>query len=514
MAEQLYNKTLSGFLLGSLLNNTELLYETRYPLDKNDFKPFLAHEIIFVCICQLADNGAKSVDAKEIAEFLKAYPTKENSLISEFSNGDYVGYIDTLKKLDNNDAYEYYYNEVRKRSLLRYYRDNGNDIKNFWDCDKDESEQTARLNSFSIKDILDYFDKFQTDAKFTYRRLDNEKQYVAGTNFHDTKERLKIEPQLGASFMSAMLNKVYRGIYGIIVRGAKSGDGKTTESIADCCMVGATEMWSFSQNKFVKNPSREGNTLFINTEMTLEDLDVMLVACISGVDRGHIKDGKYLEGEEERVDRAGEILQESGIYVVDMPEFTCTTLTERIREYKAKYDIKVVVFDYIQNNGWVAKELANEQKIPMREDMVINTMTDRLKQVQRECDISLLSSCQLNGREDEMEFPTESCLAGSKGQVRKLDGCMIMLPLKKSEQKVVDMWVEQEEKRNGFVEVNRPNRVIHVIKGRNSSFEKHIKIFQYIDYGTCRYYDCFATNKDNEPIDIESLYIGGNFEAA
>lgn len=513
MAEQLYNKILSGYLIGSLLNNTNLLYETRYPLEKDDFKPFLAHEIIFVCICQLADNGAEAIDPKDVAEFLKAYPEKENSLIDEFSNGDYVNYLTILKQLDNDKSYEYYYNEVRKRSLLRYYRDRGNDISNFWDCDKNEAEQTARLNGFTIDDILGYFDKVNNEAKFKYRMLDNEEQYVAGTDFAETKERFKKAPQVGVSFMSASLNAIFRGLFGLIVRGGKSGDGKTTTAIGDCCMVGAKEMWSFKHNAFVENKSREGNVMFINTEMEIrEELDIMLVACIAGVDRSHIKDGQYLNGEEERVDRAGEILKESGIYIVDMPEFTCATLTERIREYKEMYDIKVVMFDYIQNNGFVAKELSKEQNIPMREDMVINTLTDRLKQSQRKNKIHILSACQLNGKEDEMEVPTESCLAGSKGQVRKMDGCMIMLPLKKTEQKCAEAWAENKSRSAGFQQVMTPNRVSHIIKGRNNKYERHIKIYQYVDFGTCRYYDCFVTDKDNNPIEVEKLYIGGNFE--
>ena len=512
MTDKLYSTTQSGFLLGSLLNNTSLLYDTKYPLDKYDFEPFLSHKIIFVCICQLADKGAESVSAIEIKSFLKDYPEWETALKAEFSREDYIGYINTLKKLNNDKAYEYYYGEVRKRSLLRAYRDNGFNITPFFDCDKNESEQNAKLNSVTIKDILDYFEKMQVNIKFKYNPLDNEKQYIAGANFAETKEKLKQEPQMGASFMSPCLNEVFRGIYGFIVRGAKSGDGKTTESIGDCCTVGAKEMWSFEKKAFVPNPAREGNVMFINTEMTLEDLDIMLVACISGVERRHIKDGKYLDGEEARVDRAGEILRESGIYVVDMPEFTCSTLTERIREYCKAYDIKVVVFDYIQNNGWVAKELASEQKIPMREDMVINTMTDRLKQVQRECDVSLISACQLNGNEENMETPNEACLAGSRGQTRKLDGCMIMLPPKPAEKKVIEAWAENMRRKAGFQEIKVPNRVMHIIKGRNSSYEKYIKLYQYVDYGTCRYYDMFATNKDNEPIDVNKLYIGGNIE--
>ena len=38
-----------------------------------------------------------------------------------------------------------------------------------------------------------------------------------------------------------------------------------------------------------------------------------------------------------------------------------------------------------------------------------------------------------------MNFPTESCLAGSKAQVRKTDGTMAMLPPKKSELEIFDI---------------------------------------------------------------------------
>ena len=152
----------------------------------------------------------------------------------------------------------------------------------------------------------------------------------------------------------------------------------------------------------------------------------MIIAWISGVPRNHILDGNYDEGEEERVDRASEILLESGLYVVDDPEFTTKSLVETIKDYAFNKGVQTVCFDYIANNGFVSKEISNETKVPQREDMVLLALTDRLKQVQRECGISLISAVQTNGTEDSMEYPTESCLAGGKSQVRKTDGTTIM----------------------------------------------------------------------------------------
>ena len=55
-----------------------------------------------------------------------------------------------------------------------------------------------------------------------------------------------------------------------------------------------------------------------------------------------------------------------------------------------------------------------------------------------------------------------------------------------------------------------PNNVCHIVKGRNSKYEKHTKVFQHIDLGTLRTVDLFCTNKRNEPIKVEALKIVAN----
>jgi hypothetical protein len=172
------------------------------------------------------------------------------------------------------------------------------------------------------------------------------------------------------------------------------------------------------------------------------------------------------------------------------------------------YDIKNVIFDYIQNNGFVSKEISNEQNIPMREDQVLLTLTDRLKMCQRANGVGLISAVQTNGKEDELSFPTEACLAGGKSQIRKLDGCVIMLAPNKLEQKVIEEWLMTTKANTSFGDkVLEPNRVVHLIKGRGTDKEKHTKLFINIDFGICRYYDCFATDVNNHPIDMSGLEI-------
>ena len=96
-------------------------------------------------------------------------------------------------------------------------------------------------------------------------------------------------------------------------------------------MSGIKYYYDYNEKKYVTNKSYIGNVLFINTEMDLrEELDIMFIAWISGVSRNKIMDGLYMNDEEERVDKAAQILAESGMYVVDDPEFTAKNLEEII----------------------------------------------------------------------------------------------------------------------------------------------------------------------------------------
>jgi hypothetical protein len=217
---------------------------------------------------------------------------------------------------------------------------------------------------------------------------------------------------------------------------------------------------------------------------------------------------KYVDDEEERVDKATEILLDSELYLVDDPCFTVKSLITTIKDYCLSKQVKTVCFDYISNNGYIARELSANSGIPQREDMILLALTDHLKQIQRECGISLITSCQSNGNEDNTEFPTESCLAGSKGQVRKTDGTMAMFPPTKKELQQTELIRARVCSKFGFQ--NDPyfvNNVVHIIKGRNSEYPKHIKVFQHVDLGTGRSIDLFCTDKNNEPFKVKKLII-------
>lgn len=483
------------------------MVETKFPIEKDEFQ-VLFHKYIFVACYNLFTAECKDVNVMEIDQWLSKYPEQYNV----FKDNDGMNYIKTIVELTNTENFEYYYNDFKKFSCLTAYKEAGFDIKKFYDETKSDESQLANLAQYSLSDIVDYFDGLQTAIARKFRGTTVKEEYIAGSDFDETFERFKEDPLLGNSFQSGYMNAVYNGMYGFILRGGGTGSGKSILSIGDLCTTTIKEVYNKSLGKFVVNKSRKGTGLLINTELELrEEIDPIIIAWISKVPRSHIIKPYLLEeGEEERIKYASKVLKESPLYIVDDPEFTTKSLKDTVKHYVYNYGVDTVCFDYIQNNGYVAKEIASETNISQREDMVLLTMAERLKQIQRECGVALISAIQLNGKEEEMAYPNEGCLAGGRATARKTDGTMVMLKPTKKELSQTEVLINKwnlKNKKEKFGENIVPNNVIHVVKGRSSEYPKYMKIFQYADLGTSTTIDMFCTDKDNNPITVENLVI-------
>lgn len=515
MSEQLYSVNASNFLLSSLLNNTNFLYDKSYPLEKDDFKPNLSQRITYITICQLADRGCTSIDPKEFVTYLEeGYEEQLNALKEDISDGDVISYINTLKQLDNEKSYGYWYNEVRKRSLLREYRDEGFDIKDFWDEDKSEEKNIVKLNKYSILDIVKYYDKIQNAKRQKFVVEENVRQIQAGVGFEDIKEMFKDTPYFGACMVSPYQTTLFRGwVKGqLLMNSAPSGQGKSIRAVGELCNVCANELWDDEKQDFVPNPNKQGAGLYINTEMDLEtELTPCFVAFISNVSRADIMDGKYKsKEEEERVDRAIKILQESKIFLVDDPNFTIRSIEDKIKFYKEQYDIQYMVFDYIQDNGVVGKEMKTTHEVVARDTIMLN-MANQLKVFARQYDIGVYTMSQLNGNEKTAEVIDEACLSGGRAVKNKLDaGCISLYPSKK-EFKFTEgllMHWKSENHRGAFCDDDfKPNIVLHNYKVRFSKYGVGIKLYQYLDKSTGRCIDMYCTNMYDEPINIKKTMI-------
>ena len=505
---QLYNMMACNMVIGCLYKNPSLYFDERFPLDLEDFhdpknsRGYRFQRILFGTGYELAKKNVKEISAIEVGEFNTGL--RENLSVLEENN--YIEAIENFKDFADENSFEFYYNRIRILSLLANCKyEKGYNIDKFFNVDEEENKELSKLEQFTIKDIINYYELNTSDLRQKYLNNTEIEYYKAGKDFDLTIQAIKNHELMGSSFQSKLLNEIFNGQLGFILTAGKSGDGKSIIACGNMCNVSALKLWDENKQEFVDNVHFSGGSLFINTELSLrEEVDIMCLAFISNVDRGKIRRWNLTEEEETRVLKAKDILVESPIYVCDDPQFTTKSLELEIKDHVLKYNVKHIFFDYVQNNGFVAKEISSETNVPTREDMVLLTLTSRCKDMQRKYGVFFASGVQTNTQIDTLPYPTEAVLAGGQSQVRKTDGTMVLKSLTKKEW---DVFEKCYPKKRGFNVNLKPNRAIHIVKGRNTQYEKYCKILVRIEFGTGRIYDFMAMDKNDNPINIKELDI-------
>lgn len=518
---EIYNGNNASTLLGILLNDVEKCLDSKYPLDKNDFKPVLIHKILFATIYNFATHGVKELDAMQIEEFLSNYP--DQKAVYDDNNGS--SFIDMIKELAENkvENIQWYWEDIRKHSILREYDKRDYPIKKIWDKDKSDEENERKLNECSIDDIINYFEKEQLEIRKKYAEINVAQDSLVGDGIDELLDEYEKSPMLGAGLASPMLNTLYRGWCKghLILRGAPSSMGKTTFGIADMCNVCSVKVWDDESEQFIDNPYYQGKGAYIYTEQQLKEIKPRFLATIAHIPYNVILDGKFDKIQKERMREAGRIFRESETKIVKYPEFTATGLREKIKELSLE-NYEYVNHDYIWNNFYIIsdmKKLTGNSAI--RPDEALLHVADVLKTSAEEYDVAVATSMQLNGEQDNMDLVNEMCLSGSKAVKNKIDaGSIFMKPRKKEMSKVDGLISKWNEKYNPqkFGNQIKPNAVSHVFKARYNRYGQDIKIWHHINNSIGQITDMFATtwddnlitDEDGKVIDLPKLYISNN----
>ena len=513
-SEFLYSKTASGNVLGALLNDTQLVYNPLYPLDKEDFRPFQIQYIIFVCIYNLAKNDCKSLDAKDIGEYLEKFPPQKKVMEEEID--DWVGYINTLKALDNGkNTYDYYYQEVRKRSLLRDYYNSGFNISKFYDIDKSKESQDKELEKYSIDDILKHFDTIQDEARQKYQTKDDETtRKKAGENGNEILVSFKNHPRMGLSFESKYLTTLWGGLRKrqLYLRSGDTSSGKSRSIVGDLACACCKEIYDIDRHEWYLNPNGKHKGLYIGCEMELnEEVDPLFWSYISGVDSSLITDGEYTDEEAKLIEKAIDIVNDDCMWLIDMPNFNVTKLENEIRTYKEKYDIDYVGFDYMLLNNALVKEYCEERGrgVGVRGDEILGDLSKDLKDMAKKYDIGLITGTQVNSMISDFKMRNYQVLRGSKAVADKATGGSISMPITSQELKLVQPICEKLKHKMGFNYIE-PNFVETVYKSRFSKYPKECKIFSYFNLGNMRKKELFVTDKDFNPINVPMTIVKGD----
>lgn len=492
-----YDHNSARLTLGCMMIQPSLCLSDKYPIDRSDFEQVTFHLRLYQAINALARKGCGTVTAMD------CYNLCENNaeVKAVFDANSLVDFIDAVKQLAVLDNYSLYWQGVRRASLLTAYQKAGIDIGRF------ESEP----EKYSIQEILDYYDGLAINIRKQFYQDKSTSEVKAGDGFEATKERFKEEPAYGATTFSRYLNTAARGWQRgqLSLYGAVSGSGKTSIALYNLALVCCPELWDDEAQAFMPNPcyQHKGGMILQYELNAQEEMTPKLIGSISGVATYNILDGRYEEGEEERVDRAIQILHDSNIYIVTMPSFTNDKIKACIREYATLHNVGFCVFDYVSQQSAVSSDIAKKNGVATRSDQVLSDIVANLKDAAIENNVAIMTFSQTNAAVNTQEVLDAGCLAGSRAMQDKLDVGGIIMPLRRQEKEIADMMCE-----NGNYHGDKPTRCLHLFKVRFGHHIQHLKIWGKLDLNTGRWTDCWCTNSDNQVYEIQRTRLVYNHE--
>lgn len=489
-------------VLGCLMKRPMLLLDERYRLCIDDF-PERFHQILFGAIDNLIKNGVQEIDCVNIDNYLSKYP-RQYKVFCDNRGIEYIANAVEMAQLEN---FDYYYSTLRKFGLLNQLQKYGFDTTLIYDpniLDVDQiAEMQRKFDECTIADIFNYYERGVAELKETYDLSVEAKGCQAASGMKTLKEQYKEAPEMGMPMGSAKLTTITRGrrLKKLYMKTSPSGFGKTRISAGDAACISIPWYYDTNINKWTWT-GYQAATLFITTELEIDEIQTLWMAYVSGVPEDHILDGKYADDEEERVNEAIKKIEESQLYIEHIPNFNIEDVENVIKKYKIKHQIGYVFFDYIFTSIKILSEVATKTRgVKMREDNVLLMFADRMKSLANSLNIHIDTSSQANGDWKTTKDGDQNLIRGAKAIADKLDVGIVVLPVTEADKVGIESIVHRNQ---GFLP--EPNLVYHIYKNRRSRIN-HVKLWVYFDYSTCRVTDLFVTDNQYNQIDVESTRV-------
>lgn len=501
MASKYVDVTAIMQVIGCVYNNPQILeFEDKYTITDEDF-PDEFHRTVFGAIYKIYELGAKTITLENLADFLSSRP--KSAAIYKKNDGD--KWLLKVADVASQLSFDFYYNRLKKMTLLRAYDNYGVDVSDIYDPDnildiKKKQLQEDLLDNSSLEEIADRVDRKISDIRLKYVDDTTGEAIQAGKGVLQLIQKFKDHPEVGVPLYGRLVNTVTRGarLKKFYLRSAATGIGKTRSMIADACNIACNKIYDESFG-WINNGTSEP-TLFITTEQELEEIQTMMLAFLSNVNEEHIINGEYEGDEEERVIKAGEILESSPLYVEELPDFSLKDVENVIKKNIRDHDVKYIFHDYIHTSLKILEEVTKRSGgVKLREDNILFMLSNKLKDICNQYGVFIMSATQLNGDYQEAKTPDQNLLRGAKSIADKIDYGSILLSVKEEDIDALDSILSS----NIF---EKPTIKMSVYKNRRGRY-KGIIMWCKADLGTCRIQPMFCTTYDYELINMDDIKI-------
>jgi len=488
-------------VIGCVYNNPSLLDASdKYNITSEDFADDF-HRIAFGAIYKVHELGAKKITLENIMDFLSSRPKFEG--IFKQQKGE-----EWLLKVAESAipaSFDYYYNRLKKFSLLRAYDNYGVNVKFIYDPDnildtKKKQLQEDQLDNASLDEIAQKVDSMIESIRIQYVDDVYQEAVQASEGIEDLIKGFKERPEVGVPMYGALINTVTRGarLGKFYLRSAPTGVGKSRTMIADACYIACNEIYD-DMFGWRRNGTTQP-TLYITTEQDKSEIQTMMLAFLASVNEEHILNGRYEGDEEERVYHAVKILKNSPLYIVELPDFSLQDIEDIIKKNIREHEVKFVFHDYIHTSIKILEEITRRSGgVKLREDNILFMLSTRLKDICNQYGVFILSSTQLNADYQVSETPDQNLLRGAKAIADKIDFGCILLPVKQEDMESLAKVLQQTT-------FEKPTHKLSIYKNRRGRYNG-IYLWCKGDLGTCRISPIFATNWSYELIQMEDFQI-------
>ena len=496
-----YDTTAVLQVIGCVFNNPTLLdMDDKYVITDEDFSNEF-HRVVFGAIYKVHELGAKVITLQNINDFLSSKPKSQGIYQAEKGEEWLLRVSDNANEL----TFDYYYNKLKKMTLLRVYDKNGIDVKDIYDYDnildvKKKEMQEEFLDNCTLIQLADKIDDKIEAIRYKYVDQSYGDAVQAGSGIFDLIQGFKEHPEVGVPLYGPLVNAVTRGarLKKFYLRSAATGIGKTRSMIADACYIGCNKIYD-DVFGWMKTGACQP-VLFITTEQELGEIQTMMLAFLSNVNEEHIINNFYEGDEDERVQEAAKILSEAPIYVEELPDFSLQDVENTIKKNLRDHDIKYVFHDYIHTSIKILEEITRRSGgVRLREDNILFMLSTKLKDICNQYGVFIMSATQLNADYTTSETPDQNLLRGAKAIADKIDDGAILLQTKQEDIDALEPILQA----NVF---DRPSIKMSIYKNRRGRY-KGVYLWCKADLGTCRIQPMFCTTYNYDLINIDDIKI-------
>lgn len=504
MASKYVDTTAIIQVIGNIFNNPTLLDNTEqeYSLSEADF-PEDFHKVLIGAIYKLYTSGVNPIQLTDIVDYLESRP--KSKAIFEVNHGE--DYLHHISKNANALTFNYYYARLKKFSLLRAYDDLGFKLEEYYDPDtldsKKKEEQEEWLDNTSLERIADCFEakiesireQYTTDTSYNH-------SYSAGDGIVELIKKLEEHPDVGVPLYGQYISTITRGarLGKLYLRSAPTGVGKTRSMVADACYIGCNKIYDKDFGMWINN-GQALPTVFIATEQDKEEIQTLMLAFLSSVDERHILMGQYENDERERVMEAAKIIQESPMWIEELPQFNLQDVENTVKRAIREHDVRYIFHDYIHTSLKILEEISKRAgKIALREDNILFMLSARLKEICEKHNVFMMTATQLNGDWKDSKTPDQNLLRGAKAIADKIDYGSILLPVTDDDLTKIQSIIGANPRWTA------PNLKLSVYKNRRGEY-KSVLLWCKADLGTCHIDPMFMTDYSFNLIPIEDLKI-------